>query len=568
MAIRNIFRQLTKTFVGLIGFIAIVALSFLGISGTERTVAGHFSGLYIAAEHDISIQLQTPPFAPQPSPMPTPTPASNIFATQPLPEYDEPEAPEDIVDSMSRVQIIPGESSGDYHVVLLDFVDMQLRFDVAADIDVNPENLTHNLANLLFSSNTGGYNMPMWLCIGLEIYFSAREQTQETNEAQVPNEVQQTIDVQQASEAQLLNEIQQASEAQLLNEIQQANEPAFLTRDQLALMLNATEGTAPFGDAWLIPEMKPSDSLFGLNDISYSLVRGWSDAQLLAEFVQLAQTDIHSFRLRFGEYVNALTNSNQHQWLILYQGSNLKVLTNQGSYIFVCDGHRWTWPRVDSFVQYMDSATEFIRKYFHITNTDSIRVNLYPFGVINIPASIAEIADAFGWDASDVNFVAYDEITLAGTSSHGTWAMSHEVAHLLLFREFPHYHPHTWLVEGMAVLGELLFRDSFEGYMNYRFTVPTLANINTLARNATGHSLPLYYGEYTFGNYRWTYDQVGSFMLYLYNRFGIEALLELYQSDNYSQFEIAYDLFSISLADLINSWRGFLWPEGEPEGWW
>jgi len=89
-----------------------------------------------------------------------------------------------------------------------------------------------------------------------------------------------------------------------------------------------------------------------------------------------------------------------------------------------------------------------------------------------------------------------------------------------------------------------------------------------LARNSSGHLLPLLDNEYMFGRDRWTYDEAGSFTFYLYNRFGMEYLLALYLSDNYNQLEIAYDIFGIELTDLMYSWRGFLWPSGEPEDWW
>jgi len=31
---------------------------------------------------------------------------------------------------------------------------------------------------------------------------------------------------------------------------------------------------------------------------------------------------------------------------------------------------------------------------------------------------------------------------------------------------------------------------------------------------------------------------------------------------------MAQQLFDMELEELIYSWRGFLWPDGEPAGWW
>ena len=80
--------------------------------------------------------------------------------------------------------------------------------------------------------------------------------------------------------------------------------------------------------------------------------------------------------------------------------------------------------------------------------------------------------------------------------------------------------------------------------------------------------MPLLEDEYMFGRDEWTYDEAGSFVFYLYNRFGMEPLLYFYRSDSDNQFEIAYELFGEDLNDLMQSWRRLLWPSGEPEGWW
>ena len=343
-----------------------------------------------------------------------------------------------------------------------------------------------------------------------------------------------------------------------------------LSNEDLAVWLRQGEGGVAFGDAWFVPSLRPR----GVTDeeilnASYTLVRRWSQAGKLYDLIELAHEDTRAFKQDFSAYIAALTGEaaglDMH---IMYHGGDFEVLSSNGSYIFMDDGHLWTQERIISFVEYMDAAIEFVRYRFTMGNTDNIRVTLYPFGVVNIPDAIAEMADAFEWDAPNVNFVSGDEITLAGTARFGPWAISHEVAHILLFREFPMYRPPIWVCEGMAMLGEMLFRDEFEGTRPYRVNVPLVSNIDNLARRGDGHTLPLDDGYEDFGRNSWTYDDAGSFVLYLYRRFGIEALLQMFTSDNYSQFDMAHDIFGRELEELMNSWREFLWPDGEPDGWW
>jgi len=329
--------------------------------------------------------------------------------------------------------------------------------------------------------------------------------------------------------------------------------------------------TAPFGDAWYISSMRPNGvSAYSMCDISYTIITRWSQAGTLSDKVALAQDDTHAFGISAYTYILGLIGRQAYLPLqILYQEGDILVITQQGEYIFVCNNHDWTWERVSSFIRYMDASLAFVRDHFLIQSDERVSITLYPYSVIDIPCSIADMADVFGWDAEDVNFATAEEIILASTLRFGTWATAHEAVHLFLFREFPWYQTPTWIVEGIAVLGELLFRESFDGARTYRFRVPMVNTIDDLSRNRSGHYLPLHYNEENFGRSNlWTYDDVGSLFLYLYNRFDIEPLLDFYRTDNNTQFEQALELFGYSLEELIYSWRTFLWPNGEPEGWW
>jgi len=379
----------------------------------------------------------------------------------------------------------------------------------------------HGAVTYLFFLQSGHYQLPMWLCMGIESYLTA------------------------------------GGAAPLSNE------------DLVGWLSQGTAGL-PFGDAWLVDSFKPRGmTREEIADAAYTIVRRWSIAGGLGDMVRLAQSDTRAFATVFNAYIAELTACETVSPLhVLYKFGDFKVVTAYSGYVFVDDGYAWGWPRVLIFIEYMDAAIKYVSYRFAIDYVNNIQVTLYPFGVTDIPDAIAEMAYMFGWDAPEVNFVSSDAITLAGTARFGTWAMSHEVAHILLFRMFPDYDPTTWMSEGMAVLGELLFRGAFTGVRPYRFNVPTMSNIDMMSRGGGGHVLPFFDDEYAFGRNSWTYEDAGSFVLYLYNNFGIEALLEMYRSDNYSQFDMAVEIFGKELEELMYSWRSFLWPGGEPAGWW
>jgi len=530
------------------GYSTVVALSFLIISGAERSFVRFEAEAYFPDEI-IEYYFVTAP-TPQPMPMP-----------QPQPPVVEDEEPGPRIVALSAEYYIADR--GYDNTIFVDFNEQFLSFHVAYGVDLNyameavenivkvfdlmhdyfpgqpffdyfirpePGNILKRqiyynfapapgLATYLYFSQVLGYPLPWWLCIGLEAYITG------------------------------------CDDVKLLDD------------EYLALALQPSSGGVPFGDAWFVPSLAPQNPQ--INNIAYTMVRAWAEAEELYAIIRFAQTDTHAFAINFNEDIANLAGLEDFPPLqFFYQFGDIKIITPQGGYIFVYNDYEWDWARIDSFIQYMEASIEFIRDHFHITNTERIRVTLYPFGVINVPDSIAYLAYIFGWDAPDVNFVTNDEIILASTSRLGTWAIAHEVTHIMLFREFPTYRPATWMVEGMAVLGEILFRNDFDGTRTYRFSVPTVDNINNLARNSSGHILPLLENEYSFGREVWTYDEAGSFLLYLYNRFGMEPLLAFYLSNNDNQFEMAYELFGEGLVDLMTSWRGFLWPTGEPEGWW
>ena len=533
-----------KTFFGLICFSAVIVLSFFVISDIEKTLIFGPAPMLVH-END-----------PQPQPVqdfpPAPRPPAVIV---PVPRIVIHDAAEHIA------------YRGYSHTAFVEFGERLLSFHLAGGVDMGYAQLTiisimevfdaayetfaggifydfyivADYGNIprrrinyntvgdfcpgtityLFFLQSGQYPLPKWLCIGIENYLMTGDASPLSNE-------------------------------------------------DLAAWLSQCAEAPAFGDAWLINSLGPRGiTRDDIANAAYTFVIRWSLAGGLNDIVDLAQSDTRAFASVFNAYIVEFTGSEEFSALhILYRFGDFKAVTAHGGYIFVDDNYAWAWPRVLIFIAYMDAAIEYVSYRFVIDYVSIISVTLYPYGVINIPDAIMEMADMFGWEAPEVNFVSSDAITLAGTSRFGTWAMSHEVAHILLFREFPDYHPATWMVEGMAVLGELLFRENFNGVRPYRFNVPTLANIDTMSRGGNGHNLPFFEDEYSFGRNSWTYEDAGSFVLYLYNNFGIEALFEMYRTDNYSQFDMAAEIFGKELEELLYSWRGFLWPGGEPTGWW
>ncbi|MCL2361870.1 MAG: hypothetical protein FWC73_08680 [Defluviitaleaceae bacterium] len=543
--------KFTRLLLGLLGYSAAVVLSFLIIIGAQRTYP-------IRAMEQEYFAISHPEYAAMPTPSPTPPP-------MPIPQ------PMEVIEPQPRIITLPSEYYIAYHgfeyTVFVAFGDFQLSFHVAQDIDMDYAMETvYSIVELFDLAYERFPGWPYFDYFLVSEYVNHKERRIYYNFAAEP---EIGIITSMFFTQRLRYQLPWWLSIGLESYLQEDGEKDLLTGEELIQALTPGRDNLPFGDAWFIASLAPTNSSHDIHDIAYSLVSNWSENEVLYDFIRLAQSDTIGFVSKLNEYIAALTDTEPLAPLqFKYRFGDFEVMTGYGGYIFVRDNYEWTWPRVISFIDYMESSIGFIREHFLITNTDRIPVTLYPFGVINIPASIAALADTLGWDAPDVNFVTNDEIILASTSRFGTWAIAHEVTHIMLFREFPAYRPATWMVEGMAVLGEILFRDYFTGQQTYRFNVPTTANIDSLARNSSGHLLPVNYDEYSFSRDVWTYDEVGSFVFYLYNRFGMEPLLELYRSNNETQFEMALELFDEELDELMDSWRAHLWPSGEPRDWW
>ncbi|MCL2377858.1 MAG: hypothetical protein FWC77_01895 [Defluviitaleaceae bacterium] len=540
--------KLIKNTLGIIGFGMVIVLSFFIISDVEKTLnIGYGASIIPVVYVDMPEPLfpvYAQPAMPRPPAVPEPVPRINIIATEgyfaqngyPLTAF-----------------VMLGEQELSFHLAedvnaddalitihsIMEVFDMAYEafagryfyeyFLVAGSGNISARRINYNLANpfhgtltYLYFAQSQSYPLPKWLCMGLENYLMG------------------------------------------------SGNALPLSNEDLAEWLGQDAGGVPFGDAWLVSSLSPVGVTYGeILNAAYTLVRRWSQAGELYNIVRLAQADTRAFAAYLNDYIGLLTGCDDVLAMhFLYKFGAFDVMAEHGEYRFVIDGYVWTLARIVNLIEYMDAAIGFVSYRFAMGNTDSIRVTLYPFGAGNVPDAIAEMADMFDWEANSVNFVSGDKITLAGVARFGPWAISHEVAHILLFREFPEYRPPTWVCEGMAVLGEILFRDAFEGIRPYRFSVPMLSNIDALSRSGAGHTLPLFYGEAGFGRNSWTYDDAGSFVLYLYNNYGIEALLEMFRTDNYSQFDRAVEIFGKGLEELMYSWREFLWPNGEPADWW
>jgi len=532
-----------KTFIGLIGFVSVVSLSFLIISYAHQSRSFPIIGAHFAVQvpEDIArVPAQAPtPIAAQPQPIVTQEPR--------------------FVRHTASEQI---SAQGYNYTVFVTFNDVYLAVHVSKEVDIEDAmpTIEHivKLFDLAYENLPG--RPPSYLFIEPEPSDASKRQIYYNFVAMPVDGYVANLYFDQGYQLPLW--LQLGLEAYLTN----CDDVTPLLDNELETLFQPSANTTPFGDAWFVPSLAPRNLPYEMRDIAYSVVRRWSEAQVLYKLVGLAQSDTHAFAVAFMSMF--LADSSQPVWQFVYTSGDIEVITACGYYVFVCDNYEWTWTRITSFVYYMEASIEFIRDTFMITCTRRIPITLYPFGVVNIPESITWMAYTFGWDAPDVNFVTNDEVILASTSVFGTWAVAHEVAHIALFREFAGYHPHTWLVEGMAVLGELLFRDAFTGTRPYSLPVPLVSTIDNLARNRSGHILPIAYYREMFGREHWTYDEIGSFMLYMYRRFGMYPLLTMYRSDNYNMFEIAYDVFGYELTDLMLSWRNYLWPNGEPIGWW
>ena len=351
--------------------------------------------------------------------------------------------------------------------------------------------------------------------------------------------------------------------------------PNYLPADELVqwLVENTVYPNPPFGDAWFIPAFIRATGPNQARDAAYTLVRRWSEGGTLHDAVKQAMDNCLQFFEDTAAYLDALTGGQLGIPAVHYRYhfGDFEIWTAQARYFFHGNVGSWQWRWVKEALEYMDAATFYARELIQIDHDNRITVDLHP-SVIDMGVLFYHFPHFQEWKeryrlvSTALGFPNLVILAPAATNLH---FFTHEAIHAFaLSINYDIWAP-TWLEEGLAVFGEAIIRENFEGNLPYTpWRGRQLSHLHNMARTRGG-GLTLLSHTYMYGRTGWRYEDAGSLVLFMYNQYGIDAVIEYYRRIIPGQDSaIAEEVFGKPLGEIILNWRAYLWPDGEPEGWW
>jgi len=347
--------------------------------------------------------------------------------------------------------------------------------------------------------------------------------------------------------------------------------------DDLAAWLttNACPTRPLFGDAFFIPSFNLYPNHDTVRAVAYTIVRQLSDAGELWDWVDLAQSDRYEFTTQSNAFFEELSGvSHENAKDFFYHFGTFEIWTEHGQYFYVWHGYDWPWEQVQRYNEYMDFSIQFVREWLDWHEPERVKVELNPFNGQN-SEYIMTFLLAERWDEALVDYGNFGGANLAIVTHarDGLWALTHEVIHAI--HSLKNAAAPTWVIEGLAMAGEAVFRQRYYEFVRsldvYDFdmvTTPEWLRLYTLV--AASHPFFFVRGtEQTFGKYEWGYEDSGSFVLFLYENFDHEQFLYYVANTGiWNQVDVFYRTFGTTIEEALYEWRNYLWPCGEPDGWW
>ncbi|MCL2188702.1 MAG: hypothetical protein FWC16_05405 [Defluviitaleaceae bacterium] len=305
-----------------------------------------------------------------------------------------------------------------------------------------------------------------------------------------------------------------------------------------------------FGDIWFVRRFNEPEAIEMARNIAYTLVRRWSSAGILFDMAEALVYSRYALEDALASYIKTLTQHNLDApgRLFFYHFGDFEVSTPQGIYFFKT---RLTLSREElyEYIEYMDAGSIFTRDLFQVGDerkaVTHIHPGFIPFDFYRIP------------NTEHRNFLRYG----FAIGNIAVWPMGwranhvHEIVHVYLDRVG---FPPVWLVEGMAMMGEVKWR--YYEYNPLPTTNPRSSLLDELVVQNRMRSplwgISRHYPESIFQ----TYQQSGSFVTFLYHNFGMEKLLALYAAVSHygNSAPHVYTIFGYTLDDLIDDWQRHL----------
>ena len=357
----------------------------------------------------------------------------------------------------------------------------------------------------------------------------------------------------------------------------QPAEAAAMTRDDLALWLqiNKAPGMPLFGDAFFVGSFGFYDAAV-VRNIAYTTVRLLSEEGVLWDWVSLALADREGFIQKANGFFRSLAGSSHEVTTnFFYHFGTVEIWTPYGIYNYIAHGYDWPWEQVQGYNKYMDAAILFVREWLEFDEPGRITVELNPFSSrnTNYPVIFQTAMITHGEVLGLYGNFGYSGKVLLTNASYGLYVLTHEIVHAIHL-QITNAAP-AWVTEGLAVAGESLFRqryyDFIENLQVYHLHYSrTLDSIHLFVLIAEGLDFFFRMGtEPTFGRLDWTYEDAGSFFTFLYRNYSRRQFLYfISNATSWNQHDLAYNTFGKTLEEIMYDWRNYLWPCGEPEGWW
>lgn len=348
----------------------------------------------------------------------------------------------------------------------------------------------------------------------------------------------------------------------------------YLSNEQIEdwFQSNNERGWTPFGDAWFTPYMSNTGGdIEGAFNVAYTLVLQLYEKNALVEWDEAL----------LGSLPLSLSTCLQNPIFTAKSPYILVAETPYARYHF--NTMAWTFLEIRDKISLFDRCIIFVSDFLEITLDSPLEI--YFLAKEEQPMVPPIAAGRVNIETGNIYIYRHEEPENNVLEYFYAYILAHEITHMLLFNEFGF----TELLPGMAkdsrdiqaILAEGMAEFvaySFIQYLggNYRYVMidhelkmemlvlsDTASLLDAIAYfEVTGFEfiegwrrrLPLMFGEASdFLSEHDTYAQAGSFVQFLYNRYGLSNLLMVY--DDYRRVE---EMFEMNWNELAELWQNHL----------
>ena len=323
---------------------------------------------------------------------------------------------------------------------------------------------------------------------------------------------------------------------------QQSTEIKYINDEALTYWLQKNDY---IGDFWLINQF--NEDITSARNISYTLVQRWSNKGILLNILHEAKqdTDIILKTLLLYLHEMGIEPTNTPNFTLFYHFGDIEIITEQGIYFFL-EGYIFDdYEQLQRFILYMDAGSLFLRDLLHVSPIAPTITQFYP-GLLPSSHHPVDLPHGYAIPPRSI-FIAYANLGI----------FLHELTHIYSFI-FSYGAPPSWLMEGLALLCEILWSTSEANpFPREIHNVKDMHTASFLGDTST----PLPRLSPSVEAIFTTYHDGGSFVIFLYDNFGFENILAFYRDARNSgdNSALSTEVFGYTMPELISQWQIFLY---------